>query len=142
MDSKMRDIDVSNFWCWNKDCPDYGKKGKGNIVPKEQYGKNNIWLLRCKTCGHCFSENRGTMFFQSKAPREEILRTLSLFPEKGSIRGLSRATGHDKNTIMRWVHRAGEHCKKVNEFFLQELKLDKVQVDEIWSYIKKGEKHR
>lgn len=29
-----------------------------------------------------YSENRGTLFFQSKTPREEILRTLSLFPEK------------------------------------------------------------
>jgi hypothetical protein len=29
----------------------------------------------------------------------EVLRTLALLPEKGSIRGVARATGHDKNAI-------------------------------------------
>ena len=67
MDSE--EIDISEFWCWNEDCPDYGKKGKGNIVPKEQYGKDKIWLLKCKTCSHCFSENKGTVFFQLKTPQ-------------------------------------------------------------------------
>jgi len=143
MHSKNKEVDVSKFWCWNERCQDYGKKGKGNIVPKEQYGKNGIWLLKCKTCGHCFSENRGTVFFQLKTPRKEVLRTLALFPEKGSIRGVGRATGHDKNVIMNWIDVAGEHCKEVNEFFLQDLDLDRVQVDEIWSYIKKRKKsHR
>jgi len=138
MDSE--EIDISEFWCWNEDCPDYGKNGKGNIVPKEQYGKDKIWLLKCKTCSHCFSENKGTVFFQLKTPRDEVLRTLALFPEKGSIRGISRATGHDKNVIMNWLDVAGCHCKEVNEYFLQDLELDKVQVDEIWSYIKKRKK--
>jgi hypothetical protein len=45
------------------DCPDYGKKGAGNIVLKEFYGKNNAALLKCRTCGHCFSETCGTPFF-------------------------------------------------------------------------------
>jgi len=136
-----KEVNVSEFWCWNKKCPDYGKKGKGNIIPKERYGKHkHILLLKCKTCGHCFSENRGTVFFQLKTPKEKVLRTIALFPEKGSIRGLSRATGHDKNVIMNWIDVAGKHCKEVNEFFLHDLKLDRVQVDEIWSYIKKRKK--
>lgn len=135
MDSK--EIDVSTFWCWNKECPDYGKKNHGNIVPKEQYGKDKIWLMRCKTCGHTFSENKGTVFYQMKTPKKEILRTLALFPEKGSIRGMARASGHDKNVIMHWLDVAGEHCREVNDYFLQDLALDQVQVDEIWSYIKK-----
>ncbi len=137
---KSKKVDVSGFWCWNEKCPDYGKKGKGTIVPKERYGRAKILLLKCKTCGHCFSENRGTVFFQLRAPKEEVLRTIALFPEKGSIRGLSRATGHDKNLIMNWLDVAGKHCKEVSEFFLRDLKLDRVQVDEIWNYIKKGKK--
>lgn len=140
MDSK--DIDVSNFWCWNKECPDYGEKNHGNIVPKEQYGKDGIWLMRCKTCGHTFSENKGTVFYQMKTPRAEILRTLALFPEKGSIRGMARASGHDKNVIMHWLDVAGEHCREVNDYFLHDLELDQVQVDEIWSYIKKRQESK
>ncbi len=51
-------------------------------------------------------------------------------------------SGHDKSTICKWVDLAGEHCKEVTDYFLRELRLDRVQVDEIWSYIKKGEKRR
>jgi len=53
------DLDLSKFWCWQKDCPDYGKMGAGNIVLKERYGKENRALLKCKTCSHCFSETHG-----------------------------------------------------------------------------------
>jgi hypothetical protein len=60
-----------------------------------------------------------------------------MLPEKGSIRGLARATGHSTNTISNWIKVAGEHCKDVNEYYLSDLKLERVQVDAIWSYIKK-----
>jgi hypothetical protein len=89
MDSEL---DLSEFCCLNKDCPDYGKKGKGNIKLKERYGPKNRALLRCNTCTHCFSETRGTIFFGLKTPDDEILRTLAMIPEKGSIRGTGRAT--------------------------------------------------
>jgi hypothetical protein len=35
MDSEL---DLSEFCCLNEDCPDYGKKGKGNMRVKERYG--------------------------------------------------------------------------------------------------------
>ena len=34
------------FFCPNGMCPDYGKRGKGNIVLKERYGKRNTALLK------------------------------------------------------------------------------------------------
>ena len=49
---------------------------------------------------------------------DEVLRTLALLPEKGSIRGVARATGHDKNAICNWVKLAGSHCKEVTEYYL------------------------
>jgi len=114
-------IDVSRYWCPNRECPDYGEKGRRNIVLKEKYGKEERWLLKCKTCGHCFSETRDTIFFGLMTPREEVLRTLAMIPEKGSIRGTARATGHDKNAICRWLKIAGEHCKEVTDYFLKDL---------------------
>jgi hypothetical protein len=60
--------------------------------------------------------------------------------EKGSFRGVARATGHDKDTICRWIEVAGTHSKEVTSYFLQDLNLNRVEVDEIWSYIKKSKK--
>ena len=63
-----------------------------------------------------------------------------MLPEKGIIRGVARATGHSKNTICRWLEIAGTHSKEVTTYFLKNLNLNKVEVDEIWSYIKKAKK--
>jgi hypothetical protein len=83
------DLDVSEFWCWHEGCPDYGRKGSGNIILKERYGRNDVALLLCRTFGHCFGENQGTPFFDPNTSMEEVLRTIALFPEKGSIRGVA-----------------------------------------------------
>jgi len=76
------EIELSKYWCPRKDCKDYGKTGKGNIIIKEKYGKEGRYLLKCKTCKHCFSETRGTAFFCLHAPKEEVLRFWRCFPKK------------------------------------------------------------
>lgn len=133
-------IDVSGYWCVNPECPDYGVRGNGNIFLKERYGNQDHALFQCKICKHCFSETRGTVFFGLNTPYDEVLRTLAMIPEKGSIRGVARATGHDKNTICRWLSIAAEHCREVTNYYLTDLRLTRVQVDEIWSYVKKRRK--
>jgi transposase-like protein len=133
------EIDLSKFWCVNEDCPDYGKRENRNIVFKERYGKKNRALLQCKTCKHCFSETRGTMFFGLNTPREEVLKTLAMIPAKGSIRETAMAARHDKNTICRWLNIAGESRKEVTDYFLRDHNLTKAQVERIWSYLRKRE---
>jgi hypothetical protein len=54
-----------------------------------------------------FSETKGTVFSGLDTPEEEVLRTLAMIPEKGSIRGVARATGNSKDTICKWVDSAG-----------------------------------
>ncbi|HIH74394.1 MAG TPA: hypothetical protein HA306_03855 [Methanosarcina sp.] len=51
--------------------------------------------LLYKTCNCCFSETRGAAFFGLDTFQEEVLRTLSIIPEKGSTRGVARVTGRD-----------------------------------------------
>jgi len=38
----MGEVNVDEFFCPNEACPDYGKKGKGNIVLKEHYGRHSL----------------------------------------------------------------------------------------------------
>jgi hypothetical protein len=92
-------LDLSKFWCRQRDCSDYGNKGAGNIVLKERYGKDNRALLKCRTCGHCFSETHGTPFLGLNTSMDEVCRTLAQIPEKGSIRGVARISDHDKGTM-------------------------------------------
>jgi transposase-like protein len=133
-------IEYPEYWCYNEECEDYGIKGLGNIVLKQRYGKDNHALLRCRTCGHCFAETRGTMFFGLNTSTKEVLDTLAMLPEKGSIRGVARASGHDKNTICDWIKKAAAQCRQVTEYFLKNLHMSQVQVDEFWSFCKKNKK--
>ena len=133
-------IDLSGYWCVSPECSLYGVRGNGNIFLKERYGLQDHALFQCKLCKHCFSETRGTIFFGLNTPYGEVLRTLALLPEKGSIRGVARVTGHDKNTICRWLAVAAEHCREVTDYYLKDLHLTRVQVDEIWSFVKKRTK--
>ena len=52
----MGEVKLDEFFCPNEAYPDYGKKGRGNIVLKERYGKQNTALLRCKSCNKTFSD--------------------------------------------------------------------------------------
>jgi transposase-like protein len=130
-------MDTSQFCCLNEECPDYGKRGKGNIVRNRRYGRQGTQLLKCKTCGKSFSENRGTPFFNLRTPKEEVVGALKTLVERGSLRGTARVTGHKKDTIASWQKRAGEHADALREYLLHDLHLDHLEVDELYTFVEK-----
>ncbi|RCV65371.1 hypothetical protein C5S53_04115 [Methanophagales archaeon] len=65
---------------------------------------------------------------------------MAMLVEKGSIRGTARAMGADKDSVALWLKREGEHCEEVTEYLLRDLNLSQVQIDEIWTFIKKRQK--
>lgn len=130
-------MDTSQFCCPNEGCPDYGKRGKGNIICNRRYGKQCTQLLKCKTCGESFSENRGTPFFNLRTPKEEVVDALQTLAERGSLRGTARVTGHKKDTVAFWQKRAGEHAEALREYLLHDLHLDRLEVDELYTFVKK-----
>jgi len=66
--------DLKNFFCWNKKCIQYGVRGAENIFARVWYGKHkDICLLCCRDCGKKFSERRGTIFSDSRLPKEKTL---------------------------------------------------------------------
>lgn len=140
MANKLSMEELNKFFCLNENCSDYRKVGNGNIRLKERYGKNETALLVCKTCKKCFSETRGTPFFRLHTPKEKVLQALAMLVEKGSIRGTARAMGIDKDTVCAWLKKAGEHCEEVTEYLFQDLKLTQVQIDELWTFVKKKTK--
>ena len=44
----------------------------------------------------------------------------------------------NKDTICRWLNIAGTHSREVTAYFLRDLDLKRVKVDEIWSFIGKA----
>ena len=129
--------------CPNPKCNHHGKKGLGNVVSNGTYrtrstGKARLFL--CRTCDKAFSSRSGTAFFNLRSPKKKVLMGLRLLAEGLGLRGTSRVLEIKLDTIRRWLATAALHCEQVNDMLLRDLKLSQVQVDELWTFVKKNTK--
>ncbi len=60
---------------------------------------------------------------------------LDLLVEGNGLRGIARATGHHRNSIVTLMHEAAEGCNQLSGQLLTNLQLPDVQVDELWSFV-------
>ena len=103
--------DLSAFCCLNPECPDYGKRGQGNLSVTARYGpESKRRVLRCSTCQARFSERKGTPLFDTRLPEEKVVAILSHLAEGCGVRKTSRLVGVSKDTVTRYALRAGEHA--------------------------------
>ena len=136
MPRKARKLDVA---CPNSECGCYNKFGLRNII---RYGKqrNNTQRYKCTLCGRSFARTINTPFFHKHLEKKEIISICKMLSEKTSFRAIARITNHHLDTIRAIADAVAKHCKKFNEYFIQELKLTPVEVDEMWSFVKKKKK--
>jgi transposase-like protein len=108
--------DLKNFFCWNKQCKKYGIRGAGNIIVKDWYGKNNdIRLLKCLDCGQRFSERKGTIFFDSRLPKETTISVMEHIAEGVGVRKTGRLTKVNRATVSRLTKLAGTHAEHLHD---------------------------
>jgi hypothetical protein len=70
------DDNLSCFCCQDEECPDYGKRGHGNLSVCMRYGRKQRRLLYCRTCKDRFSERKGTPLFDSRLSEQEVVEVL------------------------------------------------------------------
>jgi LacI family transcriptional regulator len=108
--------DPSRWCCQNRDCPDYGRRGHGNLSVCGRYGTQQRYrLLYCKTCKARFSERKGTPLFDCRLPRDKLLAVLHHLAEGCGVRQTARLVGVNKNTVVRLSLRAGEHAHRLHD---------------------------
>lgn len=66
---------------------------------------------------------------------------ISALVEGCSIRSTERITGVHRDTIMRLTTRVGDACQDLMNEKMVNLKCKKVQVDEVWCYVGKKQRH-
>lgn len=135
----IRKDDLDRFACPNKRCVMYDLRNRGNITTHCLSGTTRRFRrLRCKACRKTFSENYGTPFYGIKTERGKVVQALKMVVERGSMRGAARAMGVDKDTICEWVRKASEHAESLSEYMLHDLHMTAVELDELWTTIKKS----
>jgi IS1 family transposase len=68
-------------------------------------------------------------------------QAVSMLCEGNSIRAIERITGIHRDTIMRLGVRMGEACVKIMDAKMRGLPCERIEVDEIWGFIGKKQRH-
>ena len=133
---KARKLDMS---CPNANCRAFDKVGLRNVV-RNGFQRNGTQKYKCVDCGRNFVRTINTPFFRKHLKKKEIIRICKMLSEKTSFRAIARITGHHLDTVRAVADAVAKHCKKFNEYFITELKLSPIEVDEMWSFVKKKKK--
>lgn len=73
--------------------------------------------------------------------RDKQERVISALVEGSSVRSTERMTGVHRDTIIRLMKRVGAGCLELMDAELRDLDCQRVQVDEIWGYVRKKQRH-
>lgn len=108
--------DLDRFCCQNPDCPDYGLRRKGNLRICFRYGPGKQRrMLACRTCPARFSERKGTALEGCRLSQEQALDVFQHLQDGCGIRQTARLTGVDKDTVVRYALKAGDHARKSHD---------------------------
>lgn len=107
-------------------CRKFGKRGD-----RQRY--------QCNQCRKVFTDAGDNTLDGMYLSVEKAEHILKLMVEGMSIRSIERLTEVHRDTIMRLLVLAGEHCEKLLADRISNLNVRDVQVDEIWGYVQKKE---
>ena len=125
--------------CPNKDCGQYGQAGKENIIGNGTYKTKSGRIRKyiCKSCGLVFNDRTNTAFFDLRTKDEKVLIALKMIIKGMSLRSVAEILNVKLDTVRGWLARAAEHSEEVNKVLLKDLKVSKVELDELWTFVKK-----
>ena len=132
-------LKFNNIACPNKDCGRYGQTGKENIIGNGTYktksGKVRKYI--CKSCGLVFNDRTNTAFFDLRTKDEKVLIALKMIIKGMSLRSVAEILSVKLDTVRGWLARAADHSEEVNKVLLVDLNVSKVELDELWTFVKK-----
>jgi len=143
---RPRTIPTDHLCCPHEDCSSCGIFGPhpdhdivGNGTYTTAHGEKRQMYL-CQVCEQPFSETAGTPFFGLKTPMRTVCIALNELAEGLGVRAVARIHHVEPDTVLEWLRKAGQHCKAVSAYMMQELELSQVQLDELWTFVRKKEK--
>jgi transposase-like protein len=137
--SRFRDVA-----CPNVRCKFVGKPGSGSVVSNGTYfvGRARVRKFICRHCGKVFNSRARTPFRWLHTPQRKVLMALKLLVKGLSLRGTAEVLEVKLDTVRNWLKRAAQHSAAVNHMLIRDLRLSQVQVDELWTFVKKNTKIR
>src|SRR3954453_22546670 len=135
--------DLSRFCCLNSGCPDFGRRGAGNLTVTGRLGKSRQFrLLYCRTCRARFSERKGTPLYRAHLPEDKVTSILEHITEGCGVRKTARLVKVHPDTVSRYGRAAGEHARAAHDDLVAlSPETRALQMDEEWAFVAKKEKN-
>jgi hypothetical protein len=109
-------LGIEHFFCHNSACPDHGKRGNGNVYFRGWSGRDKrIRMVYCRTCKESYSQRKGTALERSQLPTDKAVSVLEHLKEGVGVRATSRLTGVSRDTISRYLAKAGDQAKNLHD---------------------------
>ncbi len=99
---------------------------------KTRDGTRKLW--RCRDCGKCLSERRGTAFFNLKTPELEVARSLDAMMRGDTQTSTAHSRQHRRDTLRRWRRRAAHGARAMDAELVTDLTVRDMELDEQWSF--------
>lgn len=77
----------------------------------------------------------------NRTPLARRTQIIGALVEGNSIRSVERMTGTHRDTVMRLMVEVGEGCQRIMDEKMRGLPCERIQVDEIWAYVRKKQAH-
>ena len=82
--------------------------------------------------------DKHTFFETVRSPRAVGIEAVALLNERNSLRAVARLTHHSPNRVLHWLDLAGRQAAAVGSALIRNLHLTQVQIDELWTFVKKN----
>jgi transposase-like protein len=139
---RPRTVDTSMHFCPHLHCDYCGWLGLNNLRANGHPSGGQWRQFHCTSCDGYFPEHHGTIFHGKQAAVELIVHVLACLAEGLGIRATARVFEVDPNTVLGWLVEAAEQLKAFAHYFLCEVHVHQVQLDELYavlSAVKDGE---
>ena len=83
-----------------------------------------------------FLETHGTIFHGKRVAGDLIVHVIGCLAEGWGIRGTARVFEIDPNTVLGWLVEAAEPLRAFSQYFLHDLHLTQVQLDELYTVLR------
>lgn len=125
--------------CQNINCKFY-RKEEGKDIIKKGKNKSKHQKYFCNHCKKYFVETKGTPLYKKKLSERKIKQLCKEFVEKKGVRAIERTLNINKNTVCNYLREFAEHAVEMTNYFVKNLNLSDVEIDEFWSFVKKNKK--
>src|SRR5262245_13130385 len=131
---RPREVDTSRHFCPHAGCHYRGWLGRGHFRANGHPSGGPWRQFHCTSCKGYFPETHGTLFHGKHAEVERIVRVLACLAEGLGIRATARVFEVAPNTVLQWLVEAAEQLRAFFAYFLCNLHLEQLQLDELVSF--------